>query len=62
MEGIYRNHFEKGEELINKNYKEKEASCEFRKCNAVLINHFTKKFWYTTKEDAEFIISLYKKS
>tara|TARA_B100000809_G_C14913434_1_gene450695 strand:- start:380 stop:568 length:189 start_codon:yes stop_codon:yes gene_type:complete len=58
MEGIYRNAFEKGEELSSKNYKEKRASFALSKCNAVLINHSTKKFWYTIKEDAQFIISL----
>jgi hypothetical protein len=58
MEAIYENIFNKAEELTNKNYKEKYASYRLSDCNAILINHTTKKFWYTIKPDADFIISL----
>lgn len=60
METIYQNIFEKTEELIRKNYKEKDASFKLSKCNTILINHRAKSFWYTIKSDAENIISLIK--
>ena len=58
MEAIYQNIFSKAEELSNKNYEEKYSSFSLSDCNAILINHSTKKFWYTIKSDAEHICSL----
>ena len=52
MEAIYQNIFSTAEELSNKNYEEKYSSFSLSDCNAILINHSTKKFWYTIKSDA----------
>ena len=58
MEAIYQNSLSKAQELIHKNYEEKNATFNFSDCNTILINHATKNFWYTIKSDADFIISL----
>ena len=60
MEAIYQNIFSKAQELIHKNYEEKNATFKLSKCNTILINHRAKSFWYTIKSDAENIISLIK--
>lgn len=61
MELIARNIFEKGYQLNERNYKELGATFPTSSCDAVLVNHTTKQFWFTQKEDAEKIIGLVQK-
>ena len=60
MELIRRNIFDKEEELTKMNYSVKTSNFPLKECDALLINHFNQTFWYTSKEQGEFVMSLVK--
>lgn len=60
MELVSRNIFEKAEELRKMNYKEKKKNFPLAECDSILINHNNQTFWFTSREQGEFVMNLNK--